>query len=137
MQVNTADPRKKHRGGGKDGQVGQCFDGECSPASRFLQEQEKQKGGISENDCRIPLQDRGQKKETGRSAVKWDIPNYRKRIGTEASNLATLKFSGLPRNIDLVTAFLCGSASLNGRDRVCEADFATLALLKQYFGWYR
>jgi hypothetical protein len=51
--------------------------------------------------------------------------------------LATLKFSGLPRNIDLVTAFLCGSALLNGRDRIINDDFTTFANLKSYFGWYR
>jgi len=72
-----------------------------------------------------------------RGTVQWDRSSSRKRISDEASNLATLKFSGLPRNIDLVTAFLCGSALLNGRDRICEADFTTLARLKKYFGWYR
>jgi len=75
--------------------------------------------------------------ELERGVVRWDLAKYRKRISTEASNLATLKFSGLPRNIDLVTAFLCGSALLNGRGRICEADFATLARLKRYFAWYR
>ena len=75
--------------------------------------------------------------ELERGTVKWDYATFRKRISNEARNLATLKFSGLPRNIDLVTAFLCGSALLNGRDRICEADFVALAELKNYFGWYR
>jgi hypothetical protein len=60
-----------------------------------------------------------------------------KRISNEAGKLATLKFSGLPRNIDLVTAFLCGSALLNGRHRITNDDFATFAKLKSYFGWNR
>jgi hypothetical protein len=48
-----------------------------------------------------------------------------------------VKFSGLPRNIDLVTAFLCGSALLNGRDRLNQDDFATFGSMKSYFGWSR
>ena len=72
-----------------------------------------------------------------RGTVKWDLSEFRKRISKEAGNLATLKFSGLPRNIDLVTAFLCGSALLNCRERICEEDFVMLTQLKQYFGWYR
>jgi hypothetical protein len=75
--------------------------------------------------------------ELKRSSVKWDYVKFRKRISKEAGNLATLKFSGLPRNIDLVTAFLCGSALLNGRDRITKDDFMTFANLKRYFGWYR
>ena len=69
--------------------------------------------------------------------MKWDYGDFRRRISYDARKLATLKFSGLPRNIDLVTAFLCGSALLNGRDRICEEDFATFEKLKGYFGWYR
>jgi len=65
------------------------------------------------------------------------FPTFRKRISDEARKLATLKFSGLLRNIDLVTAFLCGSVLLNGRERIGEEDFATFRDLKQYFGWYR
>lgn len=72
-----------------------------------------------------------------RGRVKWDFAPFRKRISDEAGKLATLKFSGLPRNIDLVTAFLCGSALLNGRDRVSYDDFVTFGNLKSYFGWYR
>jgi len=72
-----------------------------------------------------------------RGPVKWDVKSFRKRISDEAGNLATLKFSGLPRNIDLVTAFLCGCAMLNGRERISYDDFATFTKLKQYFGWYR
>jgi hypothetical protein len=75
--------------------------------------------------------------ELERCEVKWDYVSLRKRISSEAARLATLKFSGLPRNIDLVTAFLCGSASLNGRDRIVKEDFETLANMKQHFGWYR
>jgi hypothetical protein len=75
--------------------------------------------------------------ELHRGLVKWDYAGFRKRISEEARKLATLKFSGLPRNIDLVTAFLCGSALLNGRDRVTDEDFATFEKLKRYFGWYR
>jgi hypothetical protein len=59
------------------------------------------------------------------------------RLSDEAHKLATLKFSGLPRNIDLVTAFLCGSVLLNGRDRIAKDDFVTFGKLKDYFGWYR
>jgi hypothetical protein len=69
--------------------------------------------------------------------VKWDFGSYRKRISDAAEKLATLKFSGLPRNIDIVTAFLCGSALLNGRERITNEDFAIFARLRQYFGWYR
>jgi hypothetical protein len=75
--------------------------------------------------------------ELERHPVKWDFPELRKRISDEARKLATLKFSGLPRNIDLVTAFLCGSALLNGRDRIIREDFDTFGKLKSYFGWYR
>jgi len=75
--------------------------------------------------------------ELPRRSVKWDFGENRKRISDEAKSLATLKFSGLPRNINLVTAFLCGSASLNNRDSICEEDFKTLDRLKSYFGWYR
>jgi hypothetical protein len=75
--------------------------------------------------------------ELHRGSVRWDYAGFRKRISNEAGNLATLKFSGLPRNIDLVTAFLCGSALLNGRRRITKDDFATFAKLKSYFGWYR
>ena len=75
--------------------------------------------------------------ELDRGTVKWDYVDFRKRISDEARKLATLKFSGLPRNIDLVTAFLCGSALLNGRDRISNEDFATFGNLKRYFGWYR
>lgn len=75
--------------------------------------------------------------ELKRGPVKWDLADYRRRISGEAGRLATLKYSGLPRNIDLVTAFLCGSALLNGRDRVTKDDFATFANLKSYFGWSR
>jgi hypothetical protein len=75
--------------------------------------------------------------ELHRGLVKWDYGDLRRRISDEARKLATLKFSGLPRNIDLVTAFLCGSALLNGRDRVTDEDFATFEKLKGYFGWYR
>jgi hypothetical protein len=75
--------------------------------------------------------------ELHRGSVRWDYAGFRKRISDEARNLATLKFSGLPRNIDLVTAFLCGSALLNGRDRITNDDFETFARLKPYFGWYR
>ena len=91
-----------------------------------------------------PYWDRKRLKETqlpyielDRGAVKWDCAGFRKRISNEARNLATLKFSGLPRNIDLVTAFLCGSAPLDGRDRITNNDFATFANLRSYFGWYR
>jgi hypothetical protein len=91
-----------------------------------------------------PYWDRRKLKETqlpeielDRGTVKWDYAGFRKRISNEAGNLATLKFSGLPRNIDLVTAFLCGSALLNGRDRIINHDFETFARLKPYFGWYR
>jgi len=48
-----------------------------------------------------------------------------------------VKFSGLPRNIDLITAFVCGSALLNGRDQVSTDDFDSLNRLKGYFGWQR
>ena len=72
-----------------------------------------------------------------RGPVKWDYACFRRRISDEARKLATLKFSGLPRNIDLVTAFLCGSALLNGRDRISNEDFIAFANLKPYFGWYR
>ena len=75
--------------------------------------------------------------ELPRHPVKWDFGENRKRISGEAQSLASLKFSSLPRNIDLITAFLCGSALLNDRDRVCEKDFETLNKLKPYFGWYR
>jgi hypothetical protein len=75
--------------------------------------------------------------ELERGSVRWDYAGFRKRISNEAGNLATLKFSGLPRNIDLVTAFLCGSALLNGRDRITKDDFMTFGNLKRYFGWYR
>ncbi len=75
--------------------------------------------------------------ELERRPVKWDYGDFRKRISDEAGRLATVKFSGLPRNIHLITAFLCGSALLNGRDRICEDDFDTLHRLKPYFGWYR
>ena len=70
-------------------------------------------------------------------AVRWDFGAFRKRIGDEAKALASLKYSSLPRNIDLITAFLCGSALLNERDRICSEDFETLNRLKPYFGWYR
>lgn len=75
--------------------------------------------------------------ELQRQPVKWDYADYRKRISMEAQNLASLKFSGLPRNIELITGFLCGSALLNGRDKICKEDFETLSRLKSYFGWYR
>lgn len=91
-----------------------------------------------------PYWDRKKLKETqlpdielDRGTVRWDYAGFRKRISDEARKLATLKFSGLPRNIDLVTAFLCGSALLNGRDRITNDDFATFGNLKCYFGWYR
>ena len=45
-----------------------------------------------------------------RRPVKWDFGAFRKNISDEAQSLASLKYSGLPRNIDLITAFLCGSA---------------------------
>lgn len=69
--------------------------------------------------------------------VRWDYADFRKQISEEARKLATLKFSGLPRNIDLVTAFLCGSALLNGRNRITKEDFAAFVNLKSYFGWCR
>jgi len=69
--------------------------------------------------------------------VRWDFGAFRKRISNEAQSLASLKYSGLPRNIDLITAFLCGSALLNERDKICSEDFETLHRLKPYFGWYR
>ncbi|MFC1506933.1 hypothetical protein ACFLQ6_07670 [Thermoproteota archaeon] len=72
-----------------------------------------------------------------RRPVKWDYKDFRKRISEEAHNLATLKFSGLPRNINLITAFLCGSALLNDRDRIGKEDFESLNRMKQFFGWYR
>ncbi len=75
--------------------------------------------------------------ELERLPVKWDFKSFRKRISFEAQSLADLKFSSLPRNIDLITAFLCGSALLNGRDRICERDFESLNKLKRYFGWCR
>jgi hypothetical protein len=75
--------------------------------------------------------------ELQRGPVKWDSGSFRKRISHEAESLATVKFSGLPRNIDLVTAFLCGSALLNNRDRISRDDFETLHKLGPYFGWYR
>jgi hypothetical protein len=75
--------------------------------------------------------------ELERASVKWDLNGFRRRISQEATKLATLKFSSLPRNIDLVTAFLCGSALLNGRERISNEDFIVLAQLKKYFGWYR
>jgi hypothetical protein len=75
--------------------------------------------------------------ELERRPIKWDSAEYRKRISSEAGKLATLKFSGLPRNIDLVTAFLCGSALLNGRNRICNEDFSSLQRLRPYFGWSR
>jgi hypothetical protein len=91
-----------------------------------------------------PFWDKKQLKETklpkielDRGTVRWDYGGFRKRISDEARKLATLKFSGLPRNIDLVTAFLCGSALLNGRDRITNEDFATFENLRGYFGWYR
>jgi hypothetical protein len=91
-----------------------------------------------------PYWDRKKLKETQlpeieleRCAVKWDYGGFRSRISDEARKLATLKFSGLPRNIDLVTAFLCGSALLNGRERITNYDFETFTRLKPYFGWYR
>lgn len=75
--------------------------------------------------------------ELNRCAVKWNYACFRKRISDEARKLATLKYSGSPRNINLVTAFLCGSALLNGRDRISNEDFVTFANLKSYFGWCR
>jgi hypothetical protein len=75
--------------------------------------------------------------ELERHPVKWDYCNFRKKISREASGLATLKYSGLPRNINLIKAFLCGSALLNGRDRICNEDFVTLEMMKPFFGWYR
>jgi hypothetical protein len=75
--------------------------------------------------------------ELERGPVKWDFGTFRRRISGEATKLATLKFSSLPRNIDLVTAFLCGSALLNGRARICNQDFAALQQLRHYFGWSR
>jgi hypothetical protein len=78
-----------------------------------------------------------QKIDLPRHPVKWDYRDFRRRISKQASGLATLKYSGLPRNINLITAFLCGSALLNGRDRICNQDFATLEIMKPYFGWSR
>jgi len=75
--------------------------------------------------------------ELERQSVKWDFRDMRNRISNEAQNLASLKFSGLPRNIDLITAFLCGSALLNERDSISKEDFETLGRLKSYFGWCR
>ena len=72
-----------------------------------------------------------------RHPVKWDYGDFRRKISEQASGLATLKYSGLPRNINLIKAFLCGSALLNGRDRICNEDFATLEMMKSFFGWYR
>jgi len=72
-----------------------------------------------------------------RKPAEWDFDAFRKRISDHAESLASLKFSGLPRNIELITAFLCGSALLNGRDRICDEDFETLNKMKHYFGWYR
>jgi hypothetical protein len=75
--------------------------------------------------------------ELKRQVVRWDLRDFRSRISNEAQNLGSLKFSGLPRNINLITAFLCGSALLNERDCVSKEDFETLSKLKSYFGWYR
>jgi len=75
--------------------------------------------------------------ELERQPVRWDFADFRSKISNAAQSLASLKFSGLPRNIDLVTAFLCGSALLNERDRISKEDFETLDRLKSYFGWYR
>jgi hypothetical protein len=75
--------------------------------------------------------------ELERRSVEWDFGRFRKSISDEAQRLASLKYSSLPRNIDLITAFLCGSALLNRRDRICSEDFDTLRRLKPHFGWYR
>jgi hypothetical protein len=91
-----------------------------------------------------PYWDKRKLKETrlpeidlSRGPVNWDCEDYRRRISDQADKLATVKYSGLPRNIDLVTAFLCGSALLNFRDRISDVDFATFAKLRSYFGWGR
>ena len=75
--------------------------------------------------------------ELERRRVEWDFGDFRKKISGQAQSLASLKYSSLPRNIQLITAFLCGSALLNDRDRISEKDFETLAAAKSYFGWYR
>jgi len=72
-----------------------------------------------------------------RHPVKWDYGDFRERISTEANSLANVKFSGLPRNIELIKASLCGSAILNDRDTVSKDDFDALTRLKRYFGWQR
>ena len=70
--------------------------------------------------------------ELERGTVKWEYGSFRKRISDEARKLATPKFSGLPRNIDLVTAFLCGSALLNGRTTVTNQEFVEFLGLSRY-----
>ena len=101
---------------------------------RFKTDWEKWKSYWNDNKLREinPV-----KIEIERKSVKWDFDNNRKKISDLAESLASVKFSGLPRSINLVTAFLCGSALLNGRDCICNEDFQSLQNLKQYFGWYR
>jgi len=65
-----------------------------------------------------------------------DIPKkFEKSIVEEAKFLMQLKFSGLPRNIQIVKAVLCGNAYLNGRNKVTKDDFNVWDLLKPFFSW--
>lgn len=68
--------------------------------------------------------------------VDIDIPwKYEHRIVAEAEYLRSLKLSGLPRNINLVKAILCGLAILNGRNHINEDDFKAYSMFKVYFRW--
>ena len=60
---------------------------------------------------------------------------FNRKVVECADSMATVKISGLPRNIQLVRAFLTGNAMLNGRKCVEEADFEIWDKLKSHFRW--
>lgn len=60
---------------------------------------------------------------------------YEPAIVERAKFLMKLKFSGLPRNINLVKAFLCGNALLNGRKAINDDDFAVFDMMKKFIKW--
>ena len=47
-----------------------------------------------------------------------------------------LKFSGLPRNIELLKAFLAGNALLNKRNKVYKEDIELFLKFIKYIRWY-
>ena len=61
---------------------------------------------------------------------------FRKEISDIALKLMNLKFSGLPRNIELLKAFLAGNALLNKRNKVYKEDIELFLKFIKYIRWY-